>query len=429
MRRSPAPLRGLLAVLSLAAALGACDDESPTLTGDEFFPGGSRPVTLEAIVPASQFLTLRSVFTGYTGQNSAGFLVVANQYEGALNANALLRFAGFPETVSYTQDGSAKVDPYAAGPGKVVLKLDSLASAGTAVTLRLYRVGQNWDPGSATWTLAVDSGAVETPWAQPGGTRGPLVSTAVFARTVADSVVFSVDSATVEALRDSASTGVLLTSADPNTRVQVTGITLRTVAHPRNAVRDTAIAISVTSGPQTFIFTPAPPQPAGTLQAGGIFSARSVFDLNLDQALPGCAAGQTCASVRLADVLLNRVSILLTPLDVPQGFDPLTRLPLSVRTVPEPSLGFRAPLGQSVVDVGSDATRLVYLAAGDTVVDVPITAYAQRVAEGDTVPTTFALLSEEAIATGSPATFGVGVFAANPRLRIVYTLPVRPRLP
>ncbi|HEU0055019.1 MAG TPA: hypothetical protein VFQ39_17655, partial [Longimicrobium sp.] len=395
----------------------------------EFFPGGSRPVTLEAIVPASQFLTLRDVFTGYTNQNSAGFLVVANQFEAALNANALLRFTGFPDQVSYTQDGSARLDPYAAGPGKVVLKLDSLASAGVAINLQLYRVAQNWDATTASWEMAIDSGAVHTPWTQPGGTRGALVANAVYARTGADSVVFNIDSATVEALRDSASTGLLLASADPNTRVQVTGITLRTVGHPRNATRDTTIAVNVTSGPQTFIFTPAPPQPAGTMQAGGIYSARTIFDLNLDQPLPGCAPPQACAAVRLSDVLLNRVSLLLRPVDVPDGFDPLTRLPITVRTVPEPGLGRRAPLGQSVVDVSSDATRLVYLAKTDTVLDVPITAYAQRIANGDTVPTTFALLSEDVVATSAPPTFGVGVFAGTPRLRIVYTLPVRPRLP
>ena len=59
------PRRGaLLALLALLPA-AACKDQTPTLTGDPFFPGGSRAVTLESILPASQFLTTIGSFSGF----------------------------------------------------------------------------------------------------------------------------------------------------------------------------------------------------------------------------------------------------------------------------------------------------------------------------------------------------------------------------
>ena len=428
MRSRSVRLRALAAVLPLLAAVAACQDEPPTLTGDEFFPGGGRPVTLEVILPASEFLQTRAVYTGYTNQNSAGFLVLANRFSDTLNANGLLRFESFPTEVSYTQDGASRLEDYAARNADLIVEFDTSASARPgAVTLQLYELAQAFDPGSATWELAVDTTGQRTPWTQAGGTRGPLVAQATLPATGADSVVFALDSALVNRLRAKTSPGLLLTIAQTETRLQVAAIRMVARVRPIAPVRDTTLTLTVPSGPQTFVFTPNPPQPAGTFQVGGLFSARTLFDLDLEREVPGCPTGETCAPVALGDVELNRVSLLLRPLPTPAGYDLLERLPLTLRTVAEPELGFRAPLGPNILDPVDDA-QVVVQNRTDTVVEVPITFYARQVARGDTtLPTTLALLAESA--TGGVVTFGLGVYEPTPRLRIVYTLPVRPRLP
>ena len=431
MRFRFAPKGAVLAVL--LAALAACDDDPPTLTGDENFPGG-RPVTLEARIPASVFFRQTAIYSGYTDQNNAGFLLVANQFGGAggLSSHGLLKFQSFPDTITFTQDGTTRIEAVrSVTAGRLVVLVDSGASVRQApTTVELYRVAQDWDPGSAGWELAVDTGAVEIPWVQPGGTRGALVAQATYTGTGTDSLFFQLDSASIEALRDTLSPGLLLRTAEAGTRLQIRGVTLSTSARPQNAVRDTTLALNVESGPQTFVFTPQPPSPAGTLQAGGILSARTVFGLELDDlSLPGCATGQVCDPVTLREVSLNRVSLLLRPVDVPNGFTALEGIPLAVRTVPEPELGRRAPLGDNILDPDPQSQQIVVAEPGDTLVEIPITAYVFRFAAGDTLPTTFALLSEDVVPGLAPPTFGVGLFRGDPLLRVVYTLPVRPRLP
>ncbi|HYJ79517.1 MAG TPA: hypothetical protein VEW03_07960, partial [Longimicrobiaceae bacterium] len=99
MQRRFAPKRALFLTPLLAAAIVACTDESPTLTGDDLFPGGSRPVTLELVVPAAEFLTTLGVYTGFADRYSFPFLVIANQYGGGLQAHALVTL-NFPDEIT-----------------------------------------------------------------------------------------------------------------------------------------------------------------------------------------------------------------------------------------------------------------------------------------------------------------------------------------
>src|SRR3712207_35252 len=116
--------RALLALFPLAA-LAACTDEPPTLSGDPFFPGGSRPVTLEAVFPASEFLELLGVHTNFGGPGDWGYLLVANQFGGALSAHTLFG-ATFPTEITYSQDGVTRTDAaYRAVGGQLVLSVDT----------------------------------------------------------------------------------------------------------------------------------------------------------------------------------------------------------------------------------------------------------------------------------------------------------------
>jgi hypothetical protein len=195
-------------------------------------------------------------------------------------------------------------------------------------------------------------------------------------------------------------------------------------------VRDTTIARDVNGTSQAFVYTPQPPTPAGSFLAGGITAARTLFTVNLDQPLPGCPPPATCATVRMKDVLLNRVSLLLRPLPPPAGFDALQPVTLTLWTVDEPQLGRRAPLGHLSIDADQLANSFVNTAPGDTLVEVPFTLQTQELLKSDSTHVSFALLGQTPPSAGlSFRSFGMVRFDALPRLRIVYTLPTRPQLP
>ncbi|HEU4562823.1 MAG TPA: hypothetical protein VFS20_33645 [Longimicrobium sp.] len=425
--------RAALALLPLLAS-AACKDQTPTLTGDPFFPGGSRPVTLEVIVPAAQFLDPLGVFQGYESGRTLGQVVVANQYQGVLNANVLQDF-NVPDSLTYSQSGTSKTDTaYSIRSARLVIAVDSLASLrGTPTTLQAYRVAQPFDSATATWELAVDTGAVETPWTQPGGTRGALLGSAAYNHPASDTVVIAIDTAVARALRPDSATGLLLATAQAGTRLQLGTPVLRLDLKPSNADRDTTITINVLPSANFFVFNPQPALPATGLAAGGVLAARSLFGIDFDQPLPGCAPPATCPTVRLKDVELNRVSLLLKPLAPPAGFDPIRTVPLTLWTITEPELGSRAPLGHLALDpqvFGNPASQFVVYTPGDTLVELPMTLQVLDAVNRDTLQLNFALLGEAPpVGVNSPRTFGMTRFDALPRLRFVYTLQTRPELP
>jgi hypothetical protein len=425
--------RALLGLLALLPA-AACKDQTPTLTGDPFFPGGARAVTLESILPASQFLTPVGSFSGYQSARSFGQQIVANQYGGALSAHPLQRYV-VPEGIDFSVNGVSINDKnFTLTAAQLVVVVDTLGSRVAATTLQAYPIAQSYDWSTATWTLAVDSGAVHTPWTQPGGTKGPLLSSGTWNPHVAgDTVLLAVDTARLRVLRVD-SVPLLLATAEAGSRVQLSSTLLRLTVKPSNAGRDTTLTVDVTPTRNTFIFTPDPPSAGGTFQAGGILADRTLFKVDLDQQLPGCApADQPCATVSLRDVRLNRVSLLLRPLPVPLGFDPLRPIPLELWRVQDPELGRNAPLVPSRLQPflsALDSVR-VFHAPADTVVELPITLQTvlQTQTAGDSLQLAFALLGEVTGSGASLRTFGLGRYESTPRLRIVYTLPTRPSLP
>lgn len=418
MRRRSA-LSLVVAAVSLLAA--ACSDESPTLEGGQNFPGG-RPTTLQATLPAGEFFQLLGRFSGYPASNfSPAFLLIAENYAGNLTSHALLRFT-FPEALEYNQGGVSRRDTeYTLTAGRLTARIDSAASVagGGPVTFRLWEVAQPYDPASATWELAVDSTGERTAWTTPGGTRGAQIAEYVWNPAAAgDTVTFAVDSATANRVRAEGFNGFLVT-ASAGARVRTDGFILRAGAHPKSAAPDTVIQVSSSGGRQQYVFTPEPPRSATALEVGGIRSARALFRLDLEQRVPGCAAGSvTCADVALEDVTLNEVALLLRPVPVPGGFEPRDTAAVNLRRVVEPELGARAPLGEFIL-----GSRTTYR-PGDTLVVVPITSLAATTFARDTVAGEFALLSEP-----EAGQFGVLWFDPAVRLRITYTLPPAPRAP
>lgn len=428
-------LSGLLAALALSAA---CTDDTPTLTGDDEFPPGSIPVTREVILPASEFFENLGSYRGYTDASDLPFVVVANQFDEGLDAHALARFGPFPVTVTYRRDGVEKRDSAFQYMGSsLVLRVDTAASTTGPVTVQVWQATQPWDAGSATWTTAIDTGAVETAWTEPGGTRGALLAEGTFnnAAPTGDTLVLTLTGAAVTALSDSAAPGVVVTTSTEGARVEIFEMVLRATIRPDSAAPDTIIVQNLgssgTAGARTTVYTPEQPVPGpGVLAAGGVLSARTLIELHPDLPVPNCAAGLTCGTVPLKDVLLNEVALLLRPSPVPGGFDPLSSVPLSIRLVDEPELGATAPLGPRILDPDPERSnsQLYSYEPGDSVVALPITTLARSLALADTLPRTFALVSELQ-GFSVPPTFGVAHFDAEPRLRIIYTIPARRRLP
>lgn len=417
----PRFLSGLLAALALAA----CSDETPTLTGEDPFPPGGIAVTREIILPASEFFRTLGSFSGYTDASDAGFLVAANQYGGELNARALARFSGFPTTVTYTRNGASRTDAlFTYQQSRLVLELDSAASAGHPFTVQVWEAAQSWDSESATWTVAMDTGGVQTPWAQPGGTLGPMLGQAQYGIAGGDSLVVTLPGAAVARLADSLSNGVIVTVAETGARVEFGRIQLRGVLRPDSAAPDTTLNFTATVTNAVTIYTPEQPDaPAGTIAVGGVRSARTLVELDLEQTVPGCAVGQTCAEVPITEVQLNQVAVLLRPAAVPRGFGAPNPVPLALRMVDEPELGRTAPLGQTFLDA-----QVVSFSSADSVAVLPVTNLTGLLARNDSFSHTFALVSEVLNVDGPP-TFGALFFHPDARLRIVYTLPARRPLP
>lgn len=441
MRRRISLGRSLAFAILLAAPLAACKDEPPSVTGPETFPG--RPTTLEVVLPADSFVQGLGSFLGETGTHDVSYLLVANQFGGALNSHALAKLGTFPSTVTYTQGGTSKTDSlFTYGAGRLVTRVDTLSSTSSGpIELQIWAAGQDWDPGTATWDLAVDTTGERTPWRQAGGTRAVLLSRVSINNPGSglDSLVIPIDSLAVRRLADRTYPGLIVTAAGAQGRVQLgSGISLRTTAHPKNASPDTAVAVSIAAGAQTFVYTPDQPHAgAAAWEVGGIRSARTLFRVNFPRTVRGCAAGQACSRVALRDVTLNEVSILLTPTAVPSGFRVVGSLPTALRRVVEPELGPRAPLGELVNDVVSVAPGGVPVYGGraytfgDSVLAIPITSAATRLAAGDTTSIALALISDLSVVPSGevPLNFGTAWFTPRPRLRIVYTVSNRPSLP
>lgn len=402
-------------MLALALSAG-CENDLPTIVGADRLPGGAAPVTVQVTLEPEQFLRADTVFTDYTDPRDAPFLLVANAFDGALEAHSLARFTGFPDSVATY------------GAGRVVTTVVEAASSSPGpARLQLWALDQAWDSASVTWTAAEQRDGTTVPWTTPGGSRGALLAEAVWVPgdTIApDSVVFAVDSLAVARMAAEGFPGLLVTSETPGSRLRLTRLSLtagiRTVARP-----DTSVARTMGLGPQDFIFTPDLPAPGSLYRVGGLTGDRTVLRLDLSQRVPGCADPATdpaCPSVALRDVTLNRALLVLEPSASPAGFRPLTRTDVRVRRVVETELGRRAPLAESFA--ADSVSAALFAAPGGEPISLDLTAAVTQVVSRDTSETTIAILAEP-----EGGRFGPLWFAARPRLRLVYTLPLRPTLP
>jgi hypothetical protein len=422
-----------LPVLFGLFVVSACTDEAPTDVGDDLLPSGDVR-TFEVLLDPASFLTYDTTFTGYTAPRTAPFTIIANKFEGVLDANSLFRFGSPPRIINVRNAaGTTVVDSaphYFAG--RLVLRIDSLTSdANPPVRFRAFQTAEAWDE-SATWTLRVDTGNVELPWATPGGTRGISVDTASW--TVGDSVVLRVDSTTVAQWMDTtnAARGALVISETNGARVRLTGAVLRLSARS-DIQRDTVFNFDVAPIITTFNFNPQPP-PATELRVGGVPSWRTMLGIRTDLATASfpCPGVANC-QISLSKAHINRAELLLQPTNRRAGFLPEDTMFIQVRTLlTSPGVPLeRSPVGVDVCSGGNAC-----LQKGIAVPGIFLQPPAPPPVAFDVTNYIVALVGEDVAAANrppfaltllipnEPVTFGFATFAQGPLLRLVLTAPV-----
>ncbi len=422
---------------ALGVALGGCSDDLPTAGDERFFPPGSTPLTLQRIYQPEEVYDALGSFSGYTDRSDASFLITADRFDAALEANILLRFTGFPERVGYSSEGVSITDSvFSYTGGRVIAVVDSARSASEGqVTLGLWTLEQAWDPESVSWELAVDTAGEQSPWREPGGTRGRLLSELTWApgdTIVGDSLTWTVDSVAVREMADSAFPGLMVTAKGDGSRLEIGSFAVELDISPET-VPDTTLVETVSSGPREFVFTPAQPSPGELLEVGGLESARHLFRLHFPEFLPAGPC-PPCETVPISEVSLNQVALVLDPEPASGGFRPLAPITVTIRAIAEPELGMSAPLGGRLA---SETLARESFTSPDSTAVLDLTNFVRSIIaereedEEDGDEEEESELSRELALLAEPlaGTFGVAWFQPRPLLRFVYTIPGDLNLP
>jgi len=424
-----------VAGLSLLMWAG-CGEESPTEVGGALLPDDAVR-TFEVVLDPARYLMIDTVFTGFDRLRDADFFVVANQFEGVLDAHTVARF-DVPSTIGAADStGLVRTDtiPTIVG-GRIVIQLDTIRSeVERPLVLRLFRIEEEWDPATATWELRVDSAGRSLPWSQAGGLGGTYVDSAVWSDAsvdslgvLVDSMVIPVDSQTMALWSDTTTQarGGVITMASTGGRLRSSDVVLRVDARP-SFKPDTVVTVTVRPGVPRFIHDPALEPEGATLITGGLPEWRTFlrFRDGLDTLQVSCAQIAPGCTARLAEADITYAALLMVPAEAPPGFVPQD----SLRVISAPLLVSaltpleRSPLGRSV-GFGrtflSPSTFRPPLSGSPT--EIPVTDFLRPLVADTAVagaaPTSWLAL----LPLVSAFDFGVAAFEPGPRLRLILTV-------
>jgi hypothetical protein len=422
--------RWLSTTLGAVLVLSACTQDSPTESGSGLLPPDAVR-TFEVLLGPERWLQWDTAFGLYSTPIDVDFVLLANDFDGVLNSRALLRYQ-IPTTILVNDTaGVLRVDSMPSFfAGEVRFVVDTVASTARPATTQLFRTTEEWDRITASWTLRVDSGSVQLPWSQPGGSPGVLLGTGEYA--VGDTVTVAVDSATIAEwtnLSDE-TRGAVLASGTPGTRLRTSLPVLRLRGHS-SLNPDTVVELSIAPG-RTFIFTPQQPDSVGAPRVGGTPDWRTMLRVRdrLDTVRVACPGVPGC-EVRLGSASLNYAALVLQPVPAPAGFAP--ELPIFVALnalLPSPLIPLqRSPVtaAYGILQEGVPVTS--FRTAGAPAVELPATDFFRLIfsapVAGDPFrPTHIALLP-----TGPARTFGFGTFEELPSLRIIFSVARELQLP
>lgn len=416
---------GLGLVVVAVVAVG-CGDEAPTEVGSELLSEGLR--TVQVALSSPMFLQEDTTYGGVGSLDELEFGIAANDFEGELDAN-LLFTVNRPVRVGYTDpDGTELSDSIVSVQGgRVTVVLDSLSRPEPPIEFAVVDLTEEWDPGSVSWDLRVDTAGVNEPWTTPGGTTGSVLAEATW--SAGDTVVLTLDSAaaSVWADRADARMGGALQVATPNKRARIESVDFEFDIVPEST--DTVLAAGNLVDRASV--APEPPAPAdGVLRVGGLPAWRSLLRFTpLDDVMVPCEAGSTTCEIALSEVKINTANLILRTratggyrTERPMRLD--GRAVLEGPTVPLTRSPLSGPFGQMTdsLDVAD------FTGAASVVARVPITGFVQRNASLDEGEEPLLWLALTAV--GEKQFFGFGEFGglastAPPELELVVTIPVR----
>lgn len=338
--------RTLMVGLALATASGVlgCGEENPTEVGSGLLGEGFR--TYEVVLDASEFLASDTTYDRLGRLNGVPFSLVAEDFEGELDAHTLFKLTLPPQVVYVNNDGQSVTDSdYQVAGGVLTVVIDTLSDAAPPVALEVLRVTEDWHWPTATWDLRVDTTGAAVPWTTPGGSTGPVLGGTTWLGS--DTVRIRLDSAAVAAWQDSAALehGGMLRAATPGTRLRIVNLDFQFEVEPADA--DTTLEVGSLTAP-TLVASPEPSTPAPTeIRVGGVPSWRTALEFRslADVEIPcgpvadGCTLPLSEADVNLAVLLLQPVPVGARRIERPMQVEnrlilqgpgaPLTRSPLS----------------------------------------------------------------------------------------------------
>jgi hypothetical protein len=413
-----------LLLAAVAAALASCTNESATGLGDSFLP--LKPQTVEVRLPWSEFGAGVEVIGGYGLVSETPAVVVAEDYQGAVDARALASFTYPTEITLADTTGVQRVDStFSPVQGRLLVRFDTLGLEGFQMVAGLLL--DEWDQRTATWEAAVDSVGEYREWSEPGAGPVTVVGRANWLRGSGDSLIVTIDSTGVATLADtSQASGLRIGLETPDRLVSLLElgleVSVRSTVNP-----DTLVTLTPTAENVTFIYSPSPPAPSEGLRVGGVPAWRTVMRLNVPTALDG--PPELCAVVtcpfQIDASRLHLASISLTPTVPEPGFRPTHTLEVDARGLLAPELQPKSPLGFSLAFGGVSVPPDVFDGVGGKV-EIPVTTFVADLIRGTTSAGAEPLQSLAIIDLLEPRSFPYATFAGpgqegEPVLRMIVT--------
>ena len=419
--------------VGLVWGVGACEEETPTAISPDLFP--IDPQTVEVTLSWDDFATGLQVYGGFGSPPELGYGVVANGFDGVLDARVIVRPSGYPVTAGVADTaGVVRQDSSLVFiGGRVVVLFDTLSGVPPdPVDFSIHAVTQPWDPRTATWTAAVDSIAAQTLWGEPGGGPAVQVGEGTWDPTTGDSLVVPVDSATLALWSDpmDLSRGVRVDLETEGLRIDVLDLHLRLDTRPGSRP-DTVIVLNSAPEIFTFLYDPFPEPPPDGIRVGGVPAWRTVLDLEIPAVLNG--PPELCERVKcplsLVAERINAASLLLRTRVSEPGFQPRDTVLVDVRPVLAPDHLPKSPLGNSFVGgIGERVGPEAFGEEPDQLFAVPLTGFVRDYLRGETAqgmdpPSSIMLLSFlEPFSMGFANFSGPGS-EGEPLLRLIVTTP------
>jgi hypothetical protein len=425
-----APLPGVALGLLLAAG---CSDIVPTSDDPDLIPIDAETFVVD--LPFEDFATDYRVDGGYGAGWDLPNAPVARAEEGGGVSRALVRWGSLPTVLQVPPPGSGTSvadSTFVTVGGELRLFFDTVrVVGGEQMGVEASRVLEPFDPGSVSWTHAVDTLGAREPWSTAGGGEREPLGSALWSPANGDTVTIALDSATATALsqRDDANRAATVSVNDAGAFLLLFDAQLRIEVRP-SVNPDTTVFIQPASRILTFIHSGEPDLSGDRVSVGGTPGVRTSFRFQLPDRVTAsgsvCAGGGDC-EIELTAERLVYAGILLQTVASPDALlAPVDTFNLDIRPVLAPQLLPRSPLGLPAQAVPRRVAPTAFRDAVGTTVEVSITRYLRDLIRGvepgeEPLTPVVTLLAASEPSGLAVATFGGPASTTPPRLRLILT--------